>query len=94
MRKAITITRSKKSPSAKSGIRRIRGRERSGSSFVEGLARIFDIRSNFRSRPERGVGWEADVNALRSDWIAIGRDMQAALAEFEQQELKRATPPR
>ncbi len=90
MKKAINIKRSKKSPLTRRGIRR---RERSGSSFVEGLARIFEIRSNFRHHREPGVGWEADVKALRSDWIAIGNDMRIAIGEFERQESKRATLP-
>lgn len=73
--------------------RRINGTGQRLSPFMAGLAHIFDIRSNFRPRPKPGAGRETAAEALRSDWAAIGRDMQVALAEFERQESKRTTQP-
>ena len=29
-----------------------------------------------------GYGYEEDIAAMRSDWIAIGQDMQDAIDEF------------
>ena len=29
-----------------------------------------------------GCGYEEDIAAMRSDWIAIGQDMQDAIDEF------------
>jgi hypothetical protein len=68
--------------------------KRTRSHFMEGLTRILDIRSNFNRRQHYGAGWEADVEALRSDWVAIGRDMRTALRTFEQKAPERIIQPR
>lgn len=54
------------------------------SPFMAGLTQILDLRANFAGRQDAKVGWERDVAAFRSDWVAIGRDMQAAFGEVVQ----------
>lgn len=53
--------------------------------LMEGFARIFDVRSNFSRLSYSGDGFEADMEALRSDWIVLGNDMRIAMGEFERQ---------
>lgn len=53
-------------------------------TFLEGMARVLDLSGsltvyNFSETPE-----EADIRALRSDWEAIGKDLQRAI-ENEQE---------
>ena len=55
-------------------------------AFLEGLARIFDPFSNLDSGPYSGPRKKTDTEMLRSDWIAIGRDMQKALDSMGQKE--------
>ena len=52
-------------------------------SFLEGLARIFDLGGTLRSdyKPTRAV-YEIDVAAMRSDWIEIGRDIDSAIGAY------------
>lgn len=51
------------------------------SPFMAGLTQILDLRANFVHNPYPGSDWERDVAAFRSDWLALGRDMQAAFRE-------------
>ena len=52
-------------------------------SFLEGLARIFDLGGTLRNdyKPTRTV-YEIDVAAMRSDWIEIGRDIYEAIGAY------------
>ena len=52
-------------------------------SFLEGLARIFDLGGTLRNdyKPTRTV-YEIDVAAMRSDWIEIGRDIDGAIGAY------------
>lgn len=61
------------------------GRITMSRAFLEGLARIFDPFSNLDS-PYSGPHKKTDAEMLRSDWAAIGRDMQKALDGMGQQE--------
>ena len=46
-------------------------------SFLEGLAGIFDFGGTLVEVYEvPGSGFEEDIVALRSDWIAVGHDMR------------------
>lgn len=51
------------------------------SPFMAGLTQILDIRANFAPRPYAKTTWESDAAAFRADWVAIGRDLQAAFGE-------------
>ena len=57
--------------------------------LMKGFERIFDVRSNFRETRPDEPWWAADVRALRSDWVVLGRDARIAMAEFERQEAPR-----
>ena len=50
-------------------------------AFLEGLARIFDPFSNLES-PYSGPNKKTDSEMLRSDWIAIEKDMQSVLGKW------------
>ena len=57
------------------------------SDFIDGMARIFDFTGALnRRRRYTGSGFERDAAALRSDWIAVGNDIRAAMGQFEAQE--------
>lgn len=73
-------------------------------SFLSGIARVLDLWGRFDRYNESRTPEEADVTALVSDWIIIGRDLEEAfrkvLAEHPElvEELERMTalqaPPR
>lgn len=48
---------------------------------MEGAARVLDIGGNFDSYNESKNPSEADFRALANDWMMIGRDMSAAIAQ-------------
>ena len=52
-------------------------------SFIEGLARIFDLGGTLRNdyKPSRTV-YEQDIAAMRSDWIVIGQDMRDVINTY------------
>lgn len=52
------------------------------SPFMAGLTQILDLRANFARYPYAKTGWESDAMAFRADWVAIGRDLQAAVGEL------------
>lgn len=52
------------------------------SPFMAGLTQILDLRANFARYPYAKAGWESDAAAFRADWIALGRDLQAAFGEL------------
>lgn len=52
-------------------------------SFLEGVARIFDFGGTLNEYNGLFTGPEADAEAIRSDWAAIGHDMRAAIGAFE-----------
>ena len=60
------------------------------SSFLKGIGRILDFSGpsiddyDFLQRPTE-TPEEADARALRSDWEAVGKDMQTAIDKFEKE---------
>ena len=52
------------------------------SPFMAGLTQILDIRANFARHPYAKTAWESDAAAFRADWLALGRDLQAAFGEL------------
>ena len=53
-------------------------------SFLEGMAHIFDFGGTLNAYNDRRfTGPDADAEAIRSDWAAIGQDMRAAIGAFE-----------
>ena len=59
-------------------------------SFLEGMARIFDFGGTLDYYPRRSVvrksGPEADAEALRADWEAVGQYIRDAIGQFEEEE--------
>lgn len=49
-------------------------------SFLEGMARILDFGGVLNQ-----YDWPSDVDALRSDWEMVGRDMRDAIAAYERE---------
>ena len=57
-------------------------------SFLDGLARIFDIGGTLEEYyPISDRGYEEDLAALRSDWIVIGQDMRYVMGEYADREI-------
>lgn len=54
-------------------------------SFIEGIARIIDFGSTLNQYNDSISDFEADYRALKSDWQAVGIDMQEALEEYGKQ---------
>ena len=61
---------------------RIQKTEQELHPLLEGLARIFDIRFNLAGNKHFDEGFEADVEALRGDWLAVGHDAEVAIKEL------------
>ena len=63
--------------------------------FLAGLAHIFDFGGTLSDdyKPS-GRGFEEDIAALRSDWIAIGQDMRDVMGEYIDHEPGKPTDAR
>lgn len=48
-------------------------------SFIEGLARIFDLGNSLNVYNESLTGREADFKALWADWSMVGQDITDAI---------------
>ncbi len=51
-------------------------------SFIEGVARVFDIGSNLQVYNYSKSDWAADTEALYSDWRSVGNQLRAAIHEY------------
>lgn len=54
-------------------------------AFWRGVASAFNVWGNFSPRYHGRDPQQADYEALRGDWEAIGRDMEVVLRRFEQE---------
>lgn len=50
-------------------------------SFWEGVGRIVDFGGTLSEYNRSRNGVEADINALRMDWYAVGQDLRQAAVE-------------
>ena len=57
-------------------------------SFLEGVARSLDIGDTLTEYNTSESGAAADLQALRSDWLAIGNDLRQAASQFERDHSK------
>jgi hypothetical protein len=48
-------------------------------SFLSGAARVLDLGGTFDQYNTCATPEDADLRALRGDWITVGRDMQEAI---------------
>lgn len=54
-------------------------------SFLEGMARAFDIFGYMPVYECRDSSHEAVANALARDWMVIGEDLRRAMLDFEEE---------
>lgn len=57
-------------------------------SFFEGLARFLDFAGSLQEYNSSRSAVAADLEALSSDWRTVGRDMKAAVDEYDQEEIQ------
>ncbi len=57
-------------------------------SFLEGIARSVDIGDTLTEYNTSENGTAADLQALRSDWLAVGNDLREAISQFERNDSK------
>ncbi|HEX9990764.1 MAG TPA: hypothetical protein VGE45_20090 [Chloroflexia bacterium] len=57
-------------------------------SFLSGLARALDIGGTLTEYNKSVSVHQADMLALRADWMAVGEDIRAALREIAKQQLE------
>ena len=62
------------------------GRLFASPSFVEGMARNLDIGNTLQEYNDHPTENEADIEALRSDWKAVGEDIKSTISRYEQQQ--------
>ncbi len=59
--------------------------------FIGGLARSLDLGDTPTGYNENASREEADRLATKSDWLAVGRDMEVALGKFKASQAKAAS---
>ncbi len=55
-------------------------------SFAEGMARVLDLGGNLQVYNEHETTEEADLEALRRDWKAVGKDIKIGIREYEREQ--------
>ena len=60
--------------------------------FFEGMARIMDFGNSMNRYPRYRSSAEEDMLALRSDWIAVGGDIRAAIREYDETQVDERAP--
>ena len=59
-------------------------------SFIEGAARNIDILNVLREYNESRTAEEADNEAMKSDWYAVGDDLKSSISTYERKNTKPA----
>lgn len=54
-------------------------------SFLEGMARVLDLGATLQQYRSSRTEDEADMEAMRDDWVAVGEDIRVSMAVYEQQ---------
>lgn len=54
-------------------------------SFIEGMARTLDIGNTLKKYNESATERDADIEAMKNDWRAVGDDLRAAISIHERQ---------
>ena len=54
-------------------------------SFLEGMARVLDIGSTLQIYNDSSSDTAADIEAIKSDWNVVGKDLSASIQSHEQQ---------
>ena len=55
-------------------------------SFIGGMASALDIRGTLITYNDSGTPENADINALRQDWRAVGDSLKQAFAKIESEQ--------
>ncbi len=53
-------------------------------SFVEGISRIIDLGATLQEYNASETEHQADIEALSSDWRAVGEDLRFSIRKYEQ----------
>lgn len=54
-------------------------------SFIEGIARVMDLGATMQVYNDSKTEKEADFNALKKDWEAVGEDVVFAAKQYERE---------
>ncbi|MBI2100822.1 MAG: hypothetical protein HYT47_02280 [Candidatus Vogelbacteria bacterium] len=53
-------------------------------SFFEGVARVLDLGTTLQEYNVSETEQEADIEALKNDWRAVGDDLRSSIKNYEQ----------
>ena len=53
-------------------------------SFLEGMSRVLDLGATLQEYNTSNTEQEADTEALKNDWRAIGDDLKFSIKNYEQ----------
>ena len=53
-------------------------------SFVEGMSRVLDLNVTLQEYNTSETENKADIEALKSDWRAVGDDLKVSIKSYEQ----------
>lgn len=51
-------------------------------SFIRGLGRAIDLGATRNQYNDSETPEEADVRAMRSDWVSVGKDIMTSISSF------------
>ncbi|MCB9810879.1 MAG: hypothetical protein H6779_00745 [Candidatus Nomurabacteria bacterium] len=57
-------------------------------SLIEGMGSVVDIGATMQRYNESMSEREADIIALKNDWMAVGEDLSKSIKSYEQKEKK------
>jgi hypothetical protein len=55
-------------------------------SFIEGMARVFDLGCTLNEYNYSKTGTEADAKALKNDFLMVFQDLGSSISNYEQKE--------
>jgi hypothetical protein len=57
-------------------------------SFTEGMSRVLDLGCTLQEYNSSKTEQEADIEAIKNDWRAVGDDLRFSINRYEQQSAK------
>lgn len=57
-------------------------------SFTEGMSRVLDLGCTLQEYNSSKTEQEADIEAIKNDWLAVGADLKFSINKYEQQSAK------
>lgn len=52
-------------------------------SFTEGISRVLDLGSTLQAYNEQETPEKSDLEAIKRDWLAVGKDIKISIKEYE-----------